>query len=451
MRLDPQKLQFNAQKAAQRFAHLVLCLVLFLTTLFPLNSLGDSSLRTRKPQAVSTQSDLGKTTGFDLHASLLEDPMNRIDAEFKVPPRLQQRTKFWFDIYSKYGSAHHVIHHTRFPWIIFEVVDASDLMNGSGPMWMRRQRALDLVQKRKLEIRAALARLERKKSYDNLSPLEQHLFLQLETLPGARKKVFRFARTQIRSQLGQKDFFLAGLKQSSAYLQHMEQHFVEFGLPAGLVRLPFVESSFNLKAQSRIGASGIWQIMPRTGSAYMIVTQNIDERNSPLKSTHLAARLFRQYKKALGSWPLAITAYNHGIGNIRKAIRAAHSNDLAEIIEKYHRGDFRFASSNFYTSFLAALYAEKYRDVLFEDLPREPLLEYEPLKLRQQISLSKISSLTGLDRATLIRYNLDLRRARAMNFYFPRGYELHLPPGTRERLQERLSAGEKASSPRRKS
>lgn len=213
-------------------------------------------------------------------------------------------------------------------------------------------------------------------------------------------------------------------------MTYMEDKFREAGLPIELTRIPYVESSFNERAFSKVGASGVWQIMPRTGRAYMIVNSAIDERNSPLKATLAAAKLLKQYYAALRSWPLAVTSYNHGIGNIQVAIHRARSNDLATIIARYHRGDFKFASSNYYTCFLAALYAERYNELVFNDLAREPLQTVDIIKLKTSVSVQRLQSLTGLSRQQILYYNLDLKDLLSHRTgRLPRGYELHLPKG----------------------
>jgi membrane-bound lytic murein transglycosylase D len=225
----------------------------------------------------------------------------------------------------------------------------------------------------------------------------------------------------------------------------MESEFRRLGLPTELTRLPFVESSFNEDARSKAGASGVWQIMPRTGLSYrMMVNDKIDERNSPLKATYVAGKPLHSYNHALGSWPLTITSYNHGIGNIQKAIKRARSRDLTEIIARYHRGDFKFASANYYTCFLAALYAEKYNELIFKDVPRQPLQEHEVIKLSGATGLTALQRRTGLDRKELLKYNLDLRSALRGNLHLPRGYELHLPPGYKSRLLRQVGAEPKA-------
>src|SRR5690606_17165036 len=118
---------------------------------------------------------------------------------------------------------------------------------------------------------------------------------------------------RLRFQLGQSDIFKEGIVRSGQYLRQMEEIFREQGMPVELTRLPFVESSFNLKACSRVGACGIWQFMRSTAKAYMRpMNAYVDERRDPLISTRAAARKLRKNYEMLEDWPLAVTGYNHG-------------------------------------------------------------------------------------------------------------------------------------------
>ena len=407
-----------------------------LHELFPLSG---TSLIDTEPIRTEAPTIQSKQEWSDLRAKILSDFGGRISTEFHIQDGLKERTKFWFDIYTRYGEAHHIVHHVLYPWIVYKVIDTSEtLLNGKGPQWLRRDRAEKIAQVESKKIRAALLKLAKRSSYSHLPPLERELFDRLMPVKGPRKKVFRQAAASVRSQLGQKDFFQRGLVNSSRYLPYMEDEFKRLGLPTELTRMPFVESSFNENARSKVGASGIWQIMPLTGRQYMIVNEHIDERNNPIKATATAGRLLRSYQQALGSWPLTITSYNHGIGNIQKAINHAKSKDLSEIIARYHDGDFKFASSNFYTCFLAALYAEKYHELIFKETPRQPLLELEVIKLSGQTRIKYLKKITGLDAEELVRYNLDLRALLKGNGALPRGYKLHLPPGLKNRVTREI-------------
>ena len=380
-----------------------------------------------------------------LRTKILADFGSRMTPEFLIPEGLRERASFWFDVYTRYGEAEHIVHHVRYPWIIYRVIDTTEtLLHSKGPLWLRRDRGEKMAKAQAAEIRATLKRLARRTSYDRLPPLERELFEKLKAVPGNRRQVLAQAATNVRSQLGQRDFFERGLINSSRYLLYMEEEFKTRGLPTELTRLPFVESSFNEAAFSRVGASGVWQIMPRTGKAYMMVTPQIDERNSPLKATIAAARFLRTYYRATGSWALAITGYNNGIGNLQKAIKNARSRDLTEIIARYHRGDFKFASSNYFTCFLAALYAEKYHELIFKDVQRAPLQEREVIRLSAATRPRLIARTTGLSFNELLKYNLDLRGAFKTDARLPRGYQLHLPTDAADRWTRAMG---RASAP----
>lgn len=414
--------------------------------LFPLSEAPESTaepLRSEVPTLQTVQE------WHDLRAKILNDFGSRISQEFHIQDGLRQRTQFWFDIYTKYGEAHHLVHHVLYPWIIFKVIDTTEILtNSKGPQWLRHEQANKLVRREADQIRAALRRLAKRRDYSNLGPLEKDLYDRLMPVKGSRRQVFQTAANNVRSQLGQRNFFQRGLVNSSRYLPYMEEEFKRRGLPTELTRMPFVESSFNEDARSKVGASGIWQIMPATGKAYMIVNDKIDERNSPLKATSTAGRLLHSYNHALKSWPLTITSYNHGIGNIQKAINRAHSRDLPEIIERYHDGDFKFASSNFYTCFLAAMYAEKYHELIFKETPREPLKEREVLKLSSATPIKYLQKMTGLQSKELLSYNLDLRAAMKSGTSLPRGFQLHLPPGIKDRFLRKVGIQDKKAKAR---
>lgn len=372
-------------------------------------------------------------------AEALEDFAGRMTPEFKVDERLQGRVGFWFDIYARHGETKQIIHHTRYPWIIYEIVDtAPEFESSKGPLWLRRDRGNRRAKARARLIRRTLRNLSKRKTFANLKGDERMLFNLLNEIPGSRRKVLRQAAGEVRIQLGQRDFFAKGLVNSSQYLAHMETIFADAGLPTELTRMPFVESSFNEAARSRVGASGIWQIMPQTGKAYMVVNRSIDERNSPIKATEMAAKLLRNYFRALDSWPLAITSYNHGIGNIQKAMRRARSRELPVIIDRYHAGAFKFASSNFYCSFLAALYAEKYSELFFKEKPRKMLREFLTITLANKTRIRTLVKKSGLNKDDFLAYNLDLKDALKQNALLPRGFRVHLPPSAASQVPKQI-------------
>jgi hypothetical protein len=161
--------------------------------------------------------------------------------------------------------------------------------------------------------------------------------------------------SRIRSQRGSKENILEGLKISGRYMTRMQSIFREEGLPAELAYLPLVESSFNVRARSSVGAVGMWQFMPETGETFKRVDTTVDERRDPMASSRAAARLLKENYRFFGNWPLAITAYNHGTDGILRGIKAVESDDLVDLIRGYQSPTFRFASKSFYAEFLAVV------------------------------------------------------------------------------------------------
>ena len=122
---------------------------------------------------------------------------------------------------------------------------------------------------------------------------------------------------------------LAGaLRRLRRQLPYFREMFSKYGVPEELIPLCVVESAVSLHAVSPVGAAGLWQLMPLTAEGYGLrVDAKADERFSMEKSTDVAARVLRDMKRQLGSWPLAVMAYNCGTGRVRSAVIASGTSD----------------------------------------------------------------------------------------------------------------------------
>lgn len=378
---------------------------------------------------------------FDKEA-VLDDYRGLISDTFQIPEPLRDRVGFWFDIYTKYDSHHRVIHHSEFPWIIYKIVDVSFIIESDSPrrLWMRREKADRFVKAEAKRIQAALKSLSRKRKGAKLSELEQKVAEALSGLKGNPQRNAKTAARQLRVQTGQKNFFFTGIQNSKLFLPTMEGIFRAHRLPIELTRLPFVESSFNEHATSKVGASGIWQFMDATGRKFLHIDNHIDERRSPLKATEAAARLLKENHLILRrSWPLAITAWNHGPSGIRRAMRATQSQDIATIVRKYRSRTFDFASANFYTEFLAALYAEKYSREIYGPVEQAAYDELHTVKLTRSIRFNDFLRASGLGLEDFLMINPELANVAKRNLALRRGFKLHVPTKALANL-ERLVA-----------
>jgi len=379
--------------------------------------------------------------GFN-REDVLNDHLARINDAFAVDDGLRERVGFWFDVYTKFDENRRILHHSRFPWVIFKVVDVTSIIESDTPRrrWMRNEKADKFVKSEATKIRESLRRISRSANLAKLKAEDKELVEALRPLGKDIRKSARIAAQSVRMQVGQKNHFESGLAVSTKYLSSMEKIFADAKLPTELTRLPFVESSFNETATSRVGAAGIWQFMTTTGRQFkLVINDRIDERRSPLKASEAAARLLKENHMILHrSWPLAVTAWNHGPQGVRKAMKASGSRDIHKIIARYSSRNFNFASSNFYAEFLAALYAEKYHDLIF-DVERGLHLNLHVVSLPRSIRLNELIKVSGLSRDEFLAINPDLLKTANINGLVPAGFKFHVTAEARATIERRFA------------
>jgi len=217
-----------------------------------------------------------------------------------------------------------------------------------------------------------------------------------------------------------------------------------------------VESSFDPTAYSKVGAAGLWQFMRGTGRRYMRVDDAVDERMDPFRATEAAAQLLDFNYRFLGSWPLALTAYNHGAAGMRRARDSMGTGDLATIINGYKSRSFGFASRNFYVSFLAALTIDRNPERYFSDLKRGSAMRFTEVELPAFVPAGELQKLLKVERSKLASLNPAVRPAVWNgDRYLPKGYRLRLPADavawTPQQLGEALGAHLYAGQPRARS
>ncbi len=334
--------------------------------------------------------------------------------------RLRKNLAFWIDIYSKYESSQGVLHDSRYIDKIYAIVD------------LRRES----VTQAKRHWREVLLSLHKKQgTQEPLTEDEKKIQLMYLDVQDPDKFLTAAHRRRLRLQHGQRDRFREGLVQSGRYLTHMEAIFRAEGLPVELTRLPFVESSFNTRARSKVGASGIWQFMRSTGRLFLSIDERVDERNDPIRATEAAAKLLKLNYSSLQSWPLAITAYNHGRKGMMRAVRTAGTDNLGELVTVHRNRSFGFASSNFYTELLAAIEVEREAEKYFPGLVREPPMRVFETPIPHFVNLKRLSGFLNLPLKEIVRLNPGLApEVLAGKKLFPAGYRLRLP------MQEGLDA-----------
>jgi membrane-bound lytic murein transglycosylase D len=314
--------------------------------------------------------------------------------------------------------------------VVYEVTQLPGAVQES---YTNEQRAW--VKSREALYRDRLRTLEHKvRERAPLSASDKELLAKIEA--GAGKGAVYGASDRLRSQRGVRERFKRGLEISGRYDPYFRQIMSSKGVPEDLAYLPHVESSFQTHARSSVGAAGIWQFMPATGRDYgMRVDRTIDERLDPITCADGAARYLSAAHRKLGSWPLAITSYNHGKGGMANA-QAQYGNDIGKIVKQYKGRAFGFASRNFYASFVAAREVADHPERYFpEGVNFEQPWPYERLVLRSSMPAHHVASHYGVATASLARANLHWRDpAIEGRAHLPAGSTVWLPAGSMRRV-----------------
>jgi membrane-bound lytic murein transglycosylase D len=307
---------------------------------------------------------------------------------FEVPAGLRTRVDFWKDIYTKYSTDQGILHDSLHVGVVYAEIDFRSIMKDGNLTDRQKQKARRiLVEDKKKEVRERLTKLAGVSSASDLSGEDLRIWNLFSTFTEPNKFKDAAHKKRLRFQLGQSDRFLQGIYYSGRYLAEMENIFRQNGIPIELTRLPFVESSFNVKARSRVGASGIWQFMRYTGRRFMRINYAVDERNEPLRATEAAAKLFRLNYSMLNQWPLAVTGYNHGPAGVQRVVKKFNTDNIVDLVDERH-GRFGFASANFYACFLAALEVEKNANKYFANQAQWDL-PYETQKIQLTRNINK--------------------------------------------------------------
>ena len=335
---------------------------------------------------------------------------------FPRPAELEDAVQFWTRVYTEISTSEGFIHDDTDLGVIYEKIRLPE-----GASHRTRERYVKNIKRKYEAILRTLASGKR----SGLSSEEQRV-LSLWPKDVSNKQLHR-ATDQIRFQLGQSDKFRAGLLRSGAWKPYIVKTLKDMGLPTEISALPHVESSFNYKAYSKVGAAGMWQFTRSTGRRFMRVDHIIDERMDPLKATIAAGQLLENNYAVTGSWPLAITAYNHGAAGMRRAAIQLGTTDIVSVIRHYRSRSFGFASRNFYTAFLAAVEIDSNPEKYFGKLELYPPVDYELIEIPAFINANTLIKVLNISREDLMETNPALRPAIWQgNKYIPKGYELRI-------------------------
>lgn len=302
------------------------------------------------------------------------------EATFPCPAGLESLVDFWIEIFTRHDGDWSVIHDEIDPGIRYETVSTAGMTEKMRKDFLRERRVHFVKILENLALKSPERRTDEEARVAALFP------------PGTGATRFLEAASDVRSQRGIRDQFLAGVKRSGKWKPTIEGILAGYGIPKELAALPHIESSYRPDALSKAGALGVWQFTTGTGRRFMRIDRHVDERRDVYCATHAAAQYLKEAYGRLQSWPLTVTSYNHGVEGMLRAQREVGSNDITRLIDEYEGPYFGFASKNFYAEFLAALRVLDNLEAHFGPVEMEPLENIERFVLPGPVRVPSLAT-----------------------------------------------------------
>jgi membrane-bound lytic murein transglycosylase D len=226
---------------------------------------------------------------------------------------------------------------------------------------------------------------------------------------------------------------------SSKYMFYIVTELERRGMPLEIALLPMIESAFNPIAHSTAKASGIWQFIPSTGTAFgMKQDWWADSRRDIVQATNGALDYLTKLHGMFGDWQLALASYNWGEGAVgRASARAKSAGRDGTYLTLNMPAETR--------NYLPKLQAVKNivrnpaaYGLTLASIPNEPY--FKTVTLSHAIDLKKAAQLAGLSEADFVALNPSHNRPVIAG----RGeYQILLPADKADIFVSRLEADER--------
>lgn len=218
-----------------------------------------------------------------------------------------------------------------------------------------------------------------------------------------------YVRKQIRWFRKQQYYIFELTRNAQPYIYYILEQTRKRGMPAEIALLPMIESNYNPFVYSRVGAVGLWQLMPGTASGLGIrINWWYDGRRDLVASTNAALNYLQYLHDYFHSWLLAIAAYNSGEGTVVNAIRYNR---------RHHRPtDFWSLplpqeTRNYVPKLLALAHVLKYHNsygIRLIPVENEPYLT--SVKVKKQMNVRSLAKLAKTSPKTIRKLNAGFRR-----------------------------------------
>jgi len=239
---------------------------------------------------------------------------------------------------------------------------------------------------------------------------------------------------------GGRKWLEAILARARPFMPYIADRIRHYGLPDELAFLPVIESEFSSRNVSKSGAAGLWQFMRNSIAGYgMRIDDWVDERRDFMKSTDGALRKLRDNYAALGDWPLALAAYNAGLGAVTRARSKAKAEGIAapDYWKLREMGLLPAETVGYVPKFLAVASILLYPGRHGLQVSWEPPSSWEAIPARRPVDLSMLAEAAGLSLELLRAGNAELR----YDVTPPSDYSIKVPAPDAERVRAILDDG----------
>ncbi|CAL2102393.1 Lytic murein transglycosylase, family GH23, CBM50 precursor [Tenacibaculum sp. 190130A14a] len=262
---------------------------------------------------------------------------------------------------------------------------------------------------------------------ERLSLLDENTPFHLAYNPALEKVINSYLKHR-------KKYYPALMARAEYYFPMFEQHLDRYNIPIEMKYLAIVESALRPRAQSYVGAMGLWQFMYGTGKQFDLkISSYLDERQHPEKATIAACKYLSQLYKIFGDWDLALAAYNSGPGNVLKAIKRSGGYRNYWNIRPFLPRE----TAGYVPAFYATMYIFEYAKAhdLYPQSPKIQHFETDTIRVKRTVSFDQISEKTSIATDVLSflnpQYKLDI-----IPFVKNRDYSVRIP---RSKLIEYLN------------
>ena len=206
----------------------------------------------------------------------------------------------------------------------------------------------------------------------------------------------------------------------------------QYNLPEELIVVSMIESGFDPKAVSKAKAVGLWQFMYSTGKQYGL-NRNwyIDERQDPIKSTHAAAKYFKDLYNEFEDWYLVLAAYNTGPGRLNRALKLHETSDYWQLYSLPKD------TKNYIPYYLSSAIILQNPEKYGFKIPKSNPLRFDEVEIEKSSDLNVLAKAADTKVSTIKKLNPELRQPATPN---NGPYSLNIPFGRKESFYKKFNA-----------